>query len=72
MAVFALFENNDRRNMLCPPQSPDVSTVKNIWSWMKRTHEIEEVKQHSEVVTLLILQRSDQRFCLCPGEQPPL
>ena len=36
MAVFAWFENNDKRKMLFPPQSPDVNPVKNIWSCMKK------------------------------------
>ena len=33
--VLTWFENNDRRKMLCPPQSPDVNPIKNIRSWTK-------------------------------------
>ena len=36
MAVLAWFENNARRKMLFPPQSPDVNYNKNIWSCMKK------------------------------------
>ena len=32
MAVLAWFENNDKRKMLCPPQSPDVNHIENIWT----------------------------------------
>ena len=42
MAVLTCFENNDRRNMICPPESPDGNPIKKIWSWMKK--DTEEVK----------------------------
>ena len=36
MAMLAWFKNNDRHNVLCPPQFPDVNHIENIWSWMKK------------------------------------
>ena len=64
MAVLAWFENNARRKMLFPPQSPDVNPIKNIWSSQKRTHQrsnqphVKKLKQHYlEVLTELVLQR---------------
>ena len=36
MAVLAWFENNDRRKMLCPPQSADGNPIENNSSWMKK------------------------------------
>ena len=36
MSVFEWFENNDRRKILCHPQSPDVNPMEDIWSWMKK------------------------------------
>ena len=32
----AWLENNDRHEMIFPPQSPDVNPNKNIWSWVKK------------------------------------
>ena len=42
MAVLTCFENNDRRNMIYPSESPDVNLIKKIRSWMKK--DTEEVK----------------------------
>ena len=79
MAVLAWFENDNKQKMICPPRSPDVNCIENIWSRIKK--DAREVKPTTcdEIKAALFRSFDIVRpakiitvFRLCSGEQPPL